>query len=128
MRKPIRKLRHWKQRYNPNASFIWRRKVTWNGKPCIPGGSIPDGLAADKSKLRRLWESQWIELAEFEAPNVQTGQVETNGGTGTALPAGVVVEGIGGPWHIVRLPDGTETKVRGKEALRDLLSRLKTSD
>ena len=124
MRKSLRKLRHWKQRYNPHAAFIWRRRVNWQGKPCTPGEVIPDELAANKAKLRRFWESQWIELAQFDAPDVQTGQMETNG----ALPDGVTVEKMGGSWYVVRLPDGTEKKVQGKRAVEDLLSQLKTRD
>ena len=118
MRKPIRKLRHWKQRYNPNAPFIWRRRVLWGGKLTTPGDLIPDDLAANKAKFRRFWESQWIELAEFEAPNVQTGQVDTD-----ALPAGVVVDKRGNDWYVVGLPDGSERKIQGKRALRDFLSQ-----
>ena len=63
-----RRLRHWKQRYAPNAAFIWRRRMLFGGKDYEPGEQIPPELAANKSKLRRFWEGQIIELAEFEAP------------------------------------------------------------
>lgn len=76
MRKPTRRLRHWKQRWNKNAEFIWAKQVTWMGEPTVPGKPIPAELVAMPTKLRRFWESKVIELAEFDAPNVATGQVE----------------------------------------------------
>ena len=63
-----RRLRHWKQRYAPNAAFIWRRRIFFGGKTYEPGERIPDELVANKAKLRRFWEGQIIELAEFETP------------------------------------------------------------
>ncbi len=75
MRTKVRSLRHWKQRFNKDAEFIWRRRVTYGGESCKPGEPIPDTLTANKAKLRRFWESGTIELAQFEEPNVLTGQV-----------------------------------------------------
>lgn len=71
----VRKLRHWKQRYDKNAKFIWRKNILWNGKPVVSGTSIPKELEAAPAKLRRFWESHIIELAEFEDPDVLTGRV-----------------------------------------------------
>ena len=73
MRK-VRKLRHWKQRFDEKAQFIWRKAITWQGKVVELGEPIPEELAASRTKLRRFWESGVIELAEFEEPDVQTGQ------------------------------------------------------
>lgn len=70
----VRKLRHWKQRFDPNAKFIWRRPVNWAGEKVKPGTVIPEALAENRVKLRRFWEARTIELAEFEAPDVLTGQ------------------------------------------------------
>jgi hypothetical protein len=75
-RKIIRKLRHWKQHFDINAAFICRKVMVWEDETYQPGDIIPEGLLADKGKLRRFWEAQWIELAEFEEPDVATGQVE----------------------------------------------------
>ncbi len=75
MRRKVRILRHWKQRFHKDAEFIWRRSVTYSGKKYYPGDSIPDVLAGNKTKLRRFWESSTIELAQFEDPDVLTGQV-----------------------------------------------------
>ena len=69
-----RSLRHWKQRFNKNAKFVWRRSIVYAGIQTVVGKSIPKILADSPTKLRRFWESSVIELAEFEAPNVLTGQ------------------------------------------------------
>ena len=71
------------------------------------------------TKLRRFWESQRIELAEFEAPNVVTGQVEQK-----ELPDGVTVEPGKGSWFVVNTPEG-EIKANGKKALDELLDKLR---
>lgn len=72
----VRSLRHWKQRFNKNAKFIFRRAVTYRGRWYRVGSPLPKELAASPTKLRRFWESGYIELAEFEAPNVATGQAD----------------------------------------------------
>ena len=113
----IHKFRHWKQRYDPNASFICRRRLQWGGLKYEPGDPTPDGLAANKGKLRRFWESGWIELAEFEAPNVATGQVERD------LPPGATLEQRGS-WYVVTLADGTERKAQGLGAYDELLAEI----
>ena len=69
----MRKLRHWKQRYDKNARFVWRRPTMFGRRAYEPGDLIPPELEANKTKLRRFWESGRIELAEFEDPNVATG-------------------------------------------------------
>lgn len=76
MRK-VRKLRHWKQRFDKNAAFVWRKGLVYQGQRIVLGAPIPKELADSPTKLRRFWESGTIELAEFDAPNVATGQVET---------------------------------------------------
>jgi hypothetical protein len=72
----IRKLRHWKQRFDKNARFVWSKSTTYGNKRYRPGDDIPEDLAEKHTKLRRFWESHRIELAEFDEPNVLTGQVE----------------------------------------------------
>ena len=113
----VHKLRHWKQQYHPNAAFICRRRMAWGGRTYEPGGRIPKELAANKAKLRRFWEAGWIELAEFEAPNVATGQVERD------LPPGATLERRGS-WYVVTLADGTERKARGLGTYDELLAEI----
>lgn len=66
--KRVRRIRHWKQRYDPNATFVWRKPVNWGGERMRVGDELtPDMIEAmGRAKLRRMWESQTIELAEFE--------------------------------------------------------------
>lgn len=74
MRGKVRTLRHWKQRFNKNAEFVWRKSVKYNGQQMVLGSAIPKQLADSPTKLRRFWESGVIELAEFDEPNVLTGE------------------------------------------------------
>lgn len=74
MRTKVRTLRHWKQRFQKDAEFIWRRPITWRGKLVKAGDPIPEALATNPTKLRRFWEARVIELAQFEEPDVLTGQ------------------------------------------------------
>lgn len=66
----VRSLRHWKQRWDPNAAFVFRRVTDWDGTRFEAGDLVPEEFiaAVGRTKLRRWWESQRIELAEFEAP------------------------------------------------------------
>ena len=73
-RKPIRKLRHWKQQFEPNAKFVWRRAMRWNKHDFVAGEPVPEWLQEQLGRrLRRFWESNMIELAEFAEPNSLTG-------------------------------------------------------
>lgn len=74
---PIRfkKLRHWKQRFDKNAKFVWRRSLKFGGEYTKIGSQIPKSLLIKPTKLRRFWEAGVIELRDFEAPKVSTGKV-----------------------------------------------------
>lgn len=74
MPKLVRKLRHWKQRFDPNAAFIWRRRAVWDSQDYGVGEPIPESLASNRRKLRTMWEAKKIELAEFDAPVVANWQ------------------------------------------------------
>jgi len=86
--KAIRKLRHWKQRFLPNAAFCWRKNAQWprydaNGQ-FVESVDFPAGSALPRwvleqmpgAKLERFWESGFIELLQFEEPDVASGQLE----------------------------------------------------
>ena len=120
MPRVIRKLRHWKQRYSPNAAFICRRRMTWSGRVYEPGDPIPQELSNNKGKLRRFWESRWIELAEFSGDSPDD---ITTGSFQPSLPAGAVLEQRGS-WFIVTLPDGTLHKAQGRGAYHELLMEV----
>ena len=82
MTRRTRRLRHWKQRFDPNAKFIWRTSKLWDGKMTVPGEEVDPEFAANKrnrNKLRNLWESGMIELAEFKpVKDVTTGEREAD--------------------------------------------------
>lgn len=118
----IRKLRHWKQRFNENAAFIWRRSCTF-GEVKVKAGDLVDVKLVGRVKIRRLWESHWIELAEFEEVNVMTGRppekpIETHG-----LEDVVDVQKHGGSWYTITYGDRV-VKVRGKAKLDEALQEL----
>ncbi len=69
----IRKIRHWKQRWDPRAAFVWRKQTTWStpGHKAVtfPPGSVLEDWVIESmgaAKLRRFWESHRIELLEFD--------------------------------------------------------------
>jgi len=68
----VRLLRHWKQQFDRNAKFMWRRPCTWGTTEFMPGDLVTDEVAGEMgpNKLRRFWEASYIELAEFEEPEV----------------------------------------------------------
>ena len=73
----IRKVRHWKQRFDPAAAFVCRRRIVWGAKIYERGDLIPDQLAGNKVKLRRFWDSGVIELWEENPepePDVKAGE------------------------------------------------------
>jgi len=86
MMRKVRKLRHWKQRFDKNAKFIWRHNITWAGENVVPGDPIPKSLEDNPTKLRRFWQSNVIELAEFEEPDVATGQKPERKAAATSEP------------------------------------------
>lgn len=120
----VRKLRHWKQRFNENACFIWRRPTVFMGVPYNPGDKIPEELEQNKTKLRRFWESGRIELAEFDEPNVATGQVDDDPLKGLTVPEGVEVEKGKGTWYIVTVGDEEPVKLNGLKNVEAFFGQL----
>ena len=71
--KAVRKIRHWKQRYDAKAAFVWRKQTTWSTPThkavTFPAGSVVEEWVLESmgaAKLRRFWESHRIELREFD--------------------------------------------------------------
>lgn len=140
MPKPIRKLRHWKQQFRKDARFVWRKRTDWNGRCFEAGEVIPEDVIAEMgAKVRRFWESNRIELADFsdgqydfpvdDPPRTvepvpvtaePQGEPETaSEADSEALPDGI--EDLGGSWFAVTV-DGETTKVRGRAAAEAMLS------
>lgn len=114
----VRKLRHWKQRFDPNAAFVWRKRTRFRGEQYEAGSLLEEGLL-HRTKLRRFWEAQRIELAYFEDPNVLTGKVEVP----SDLPDGVKVEKHGVGWYTIIKGD-QKIKVRGEANLKAELAGM----
>lgn len=151
--KRIRALRHWKQRFDPKARFVWRKDTDWGEQHFGAGTVIPDEIIEEmgRAKLRRFWESHFIELAEFDEPDVMTGivppstevevpiepsatvEIPVEGADGASstdreLPDGVTVENSGGGWYTVTIDGGEPERVRGHDALEALLDGLETAE
>ncbi|MGB5810110.1 MAG: hypothetical protein WBG86_06240 [Polyangiales bacterium] len=137
MGKSVRRLRHWKQRFNADAKFVWRKALTWHGKRMVPGELVSDEIIEQmgRTKLRRFWESHAIELHEFEAPDTSRAATQASAPAKPEAspppvepPAAVSddsdieVEDLGGSWFSVTI-DGESQKVRGKQAVEALTGR-----
>ena len=142
-----RRLRHWKQQFDPNAQFIWRRATTFNGVECAAGDILTEDviLGMGVNKLRRLWQASRIELHQFEAPPTShplpsgaaaappsgdprplvapPGTAPSEGGTGRDIS----IKHVGGPWFIVTI-DGTNHKVRGRAKAAELVGSKERVD
>ncbi len=106
----VRKVRHWKQRWNPDADFIFRRVIKWGGKIFRPGDAIPTDLKRNRGKLRRLWDSQFIELANWPAKPLP--------------PKKAAITLVKASWHTITLPDGSTRRVNGKLKAQAMLAEL----
>ena len=131
----VRILRHWKQRFDKGARMRWRRQTTWSQELQFEAGEeIPPEIIKQMgaTKLRRFWESHFIELYEFEDPDVGTGQVApvpTPDPVQTTsdefdLPEGVTVSGPAAGWYTIS--DGeVSCKARGKEKVLHVLETIR---
>lgn len=63
----VRRVRHWRQRFNPDSEFVWARPVVFQGKKRKVGSKVTKSQI-DRNKLRRLWFSRFIEEAKWQAP------------------------------------------------------------
>lgn len=109
----VRRLRHWKQRFDPNAKFVWRTVKLFGGKETVPGEPLPEDFVnnpRNRNKIFRLWEAGMIELAEFKAvKNTLTGEREE----ATIDPVDLLVK-EGNKWTVIGSDETFRTK---KEAL-----------
>lgn len=61
--------RHWKQRWNPDAEFVFlkRLKLGIEGHEFVqPGDPVPKAHPLIRNRLRRWWAAEIIGLADFE--------------------------------------------------------------
>ena len=148
MAQRVRKYRHWRQRFNPDAAFVLRRPLLIFGEPFPRGHRLSDEqvLAIGRTKIRRWWESKAIELADFADDAVARPQrdenrpetprerqesperVDSNDAPPKADKAPeIAIQDVGGSWYSVTI-DGETTKVRGRAAVEALIGRPFESD
>lgn len=114
----IRRNRHWKQRFDESADFVWRRRITMNGRVFEPGDPVDKDLfpaSVLRVKLRRFWEAGAIELAKFDRPDAKTGEVVDED-----VPR--IVARVG-PWYTVA-HRGQTHRALGKKKLEALMKEL----
>lgn len=114
------KVRHWKQHWDPDAAFVFakRRKLGVAGIEYVnPGDDVTPEIRAELGpkadyRLRQWWEAKFIELKDWEAPEVmraeRRGQSPEELSTVRPKP-----EPTGKGWYVVRSPEGEFVKVRG---------------
>lgn len=148
MARHFTKFRHWKQRFDLNAEFIYRRRLLVGEKmkkhtvikDCCPqqveervGVYVEQGDTVDKEfwgkhRLRRLWDSNAIELKDWKDPVLAQRKV----GPQEASPLGDSqntttpppdVQFIGCGWYGVTY-EGKTYRVQGKEAAEEKAASL----
>lgn len=121
---PVRgpeRLRHWKQRFDPKADFIFTRRMTL-GLPGLervePGDVVPRGTI-HPNRLRIWWRARVIAIKDWapRAPAVQPKKLP---------PLQARVEACGGGWFAVTVQgfDTAPQRVRGRQAVDALLAEL----
>ena len=124
MRK-VRTLRHWKQQYDKNAKFIFRRPVVYMGKQYHPGDPIPEALKNNKTKLYRFWDSGAIELAEFDESKGIVDEFGLDLPDGIEVPDDLSIEKGKGSWFTVNVKDRDQPlKFNGKGRLAEFIVQL----
>jgi hypothetical protein len=124
--RPITKFRDRRQRFDPSAEFVWRRRLQVSHtdgpkgkrKPIFasPGDPVDKASLVGAAKLRRLWEAEYIELRDWELPSrgilkvVPQPDAPADGSIRKRNPR---VASLGGGWYEVTSPTGEKTKVQG---------------
>ena len=59
-----RRARHWKQLWDPNAKFVWRKRLLFNGKHTEVGKAVTkkQRQTLGVNRLRRWWDAGVIEI------------------------------------------------------------------
>lgn len=91
MANQISRRRHWKQRWDPDAKFIYRRALKLSdpetGKAFrVLVGDDVDSEFWGRGRLRRLWDQAAIELKDFEPPVVIYGRAAGEAPVAPAAP------------------------------------------
>ena len=120
-RRILRKVRHWKQRFDPNVKFIFRRGMTFAGKKHQRGDYVPKKLLTNRLKLENFWEAEVIELAEFAVPGRPISLLGVEAVLALPMPEGVSLKHIGNHWYEITVPDGEPVRKQGKKGVDTFL-------
>jgi len=127
-------MRHWKQRYSPDARLVFRKRMQLGacGVDMVhPGDEVTQEMKETfgRHRLRIWWEGGFLEIQEVE--EIETDPAGTPGEEvneddltqeeiDDAQPA-TNLEHVGAGWYDVTLQDGTVERVRGKVSAQLLL-------
>lgn len=118
----ISKVRHWKQRWDPEAELVWRRRARVGAGTVRPGDPV-DKTGLRLSRLLRLWNVGAIELRDFDpkAPAPRRGRAARLRARATAPPvAAGSIRLVGGGWYEIALDgDPAPRRIRGREAMEE---------
>lgn len=127
------RIRHWKQRFDPSADFVFTKRRHLGLDPENPWVNPGDPVPKEQLGVHRLktwWRARYIALADWVSPNERNRvggvapKVETVGRENgpevfvpldpkarlIILPAGITSRGRG--WYAVELGEGKVKKVR----------------
>ena len=105
----MRIVRHWKQKFNPTADFIFMRGMQLEEGFALVGSDVPEYLRSQAHRMQIWWDANLIALKNWDYDK----GVPTD-------PEAPAYESLGGAWFL--FPDGK--KVHGKKALEAKLASL----
>ena len=116
------KLRHWKERWDPNAPLFFLKRLRLLDGTVVPGDEVTDAHR-EKLGLHRLrtWHNGGIVVHKVPAGRLRR---ETQEGGDIIYP---LVKKTGGSWYEVSVSADDVRRVNGKKALTSLLDSLKES-
>jgi len=128
------RLRHWKQRWDPNAPLKFMKRLRMGDDPKKPYVN-PGELVTDEqrqklgvNRLRRWWDSGVLERADFD-PTVRGGVSEDAPKSTPSVPRKTVAvhieKGEGRGNYLVNVGDDEPIKVRGKKKAENLANELR---
>lgn len=104
--------RHYKQRWDPNAEFVWRRRCLLRSEleePYTAPGDRVDKNQLASGKLRMLWNAGYIELADWTPPEDRR--------HATPKRARAVLHDDGGGWYTLEVAGQRAERIRGRKAM-----------
>ena len=102
-------VRHWKQKFDINAEFIFTRGTQLEEGLALVGDDVPEYLRSQGHRMKIWWDADRIALKNWD---YEKGIPKE--------PEAPLYEKLGGAWFL--FPDGT--KAHGKKALEAKLAEL----